>query len=321
MTDNRILRAGTWANTPPQDRTNPPDRILVVEDDDSLRELSTDALIRSGYEVDAAADGAAAWDKLQHNRYDLMVTDNNMPKISGLELLKHLRAVRMELPVIMATGALPQEEFDRYPSLRPAATLLKPFTIEEMLQTVKKVLRKAVSTSAGPLQHPTHSAQRVLVVDGDHDLRWLYAEALVDYGCRVDAVADGIAGWDALQANRYDLLITEHELPKLTGVELVAKLRADHMTLPVVMAAGRLPARELAQDPSLQLAATLLKPFTVDTLLDTVKNVLARQTVSPSQSHRCQTDETSRQPLVYCHHNFFSIARVEWTGHPYRADS
>ena len=73
-----------------------------------------------------------------------------------------------------------------------------------------------------------------------------------------------------------ELLITEHDLPRLTGVELVRKLRAARMALPVVMAAGRLPTHQLARNPSLQFAAMLLKPFGVDELLDTVKKVLCR---------------------------------------------
>jgi DNA-binding response OmpR family regulator len=119
--------------------------------------------------------------------------------------------------------------------------------------------------------HPRH---RILVVDEDSDLCRLYADVLALPGCRVDAAEDGAAGWEALQVNNYNLLITEHSLPKLTGVELVRKLRAARMAVPVVMAAIRLPTYELARNPSLQLAATLVKPFTVDALLDTVKNVL-----------------------------------------------
>ena len=71
-------------------------------------------------------------------------------------------------------------------------------------------------------------------------------------------------------------MITEHDMPKLTGVELVRKLRAARMALPVVMAAGKLPTDELARNPSLRLAATLVKPFAIEALLDTVRNVLRR---------------------------------------------
>jgi DNA-binding response OmpR family regulator len=143
-------------------------------------------------------------------------------------------------------------------------------------------LLQAVEPACVPLQREPNSPQRILVVDDDSDLRLLYTDVLIRPGYAVDMAEDGAAGWEALQANNYNLLITEHAMPKLTGVELVRKLRAARMALPVVMAAVRLPTHELARNPSLQLAATLLKPFAVDALLDTVKNVL-RATDSPRE--------------------------------------
>jgi len=126
-------------------------------------------------------------------------------------------------------------------------------------------------TPVRPKPNPPH---RILVVDEDSDLCRLYSTVLARPGCHVDVAQGGEAAWQALQANQYSLLITENEMSDLTGVELVKTLRAAHMTLPVVMAAGRLPLYELARNPSLQLAATLSKPFVVDELLDAVKKVL-----------------------------------------------
>ena len=128
--------------------------------------------------------------------------------------------------------------------------------------------------------------QRILVVDEDSDIRLLYANALAQPGCRVDAVADGATGWEALRANNYNLLITEHCLPTLTGVELVRRLRAARMDVPVVMTAVRLPAQELVRDPVLRLAAVLPKPFYISQLVETVKAVLCatdrpRESVQP----------------------------------------
>jgi DNA-binding response OmpR family regulator len=305
MKDNTTAPGAEPASTALQSQTNPPDQILVAEDDVFFRRVNTQVLLRSGYAVDAAADGAAAWRALNTERYDLLITDNGMPKVSGIELLKKLHGARMTLPVIMATAALPEEEFTRYPWLQPAATLLKPYTGEEMLRIVKKVLREADRTANGaqptmdydmkdnkisqagepanaPRQHPTKASHHILVVDEDSDLRRLYAEALAGLGYHVDAAEDGAAAWEALKANRYHLMITEHEMPNLTGVELVKMVRAAHMAVPVVMAAGRLPTHELARNPSLQLAATLSKPFPVNALLDTVQNVL-RATDSPHE--------------------------------------
>jgi DNA-binding response OmpR family regulator len=69
-------------------------------------------------------------------------------------------------------------------------------------------------------------------------------------------------------------------MPKITGVELVKALRSARMALPVVMVTERLPTYEMAREPSLQIAATLLKPFGVAQLQDTVEAIL-RAAASP----------------------------------------
>jgi CheY-like chemotaxis protein len=122
----------------------PRHRILVVDDDNDTRRLAVDMLIGSGYNVQDAKDGAAGWKALQSdNNYDLIVTDNKMPNMTGIEMIAKLRSARMAVPVIMATGHLPTREFARKSSLRPDATLQKPFSNDDLLKTVKRVLRSA----------------------------------------------------------------------------------------------------------------------------------------------------------------------------------
>jgi DNA-binding response OmpR family regulator len=118
----------------------PVQRILVVDDDRMICQLNSDVLSSHGYIVDVAEDGADAWDALQFNTYDLMITDNSMPNMSGVELLKKIFAVRLPLAVIMATATVPTWEFANHPWLLPAAIMLKPYTIDELLQMVKSIL-------------------------------------------------------------------------------------------------------------------------------------------------------------------------------------
>ena len=112
----------------------------MVEDDDDIRRLNIEVLAGSGYKVDAAADGAIAWDVLQFNGYDLLVTDYNIPRMSGIELIKKLHAARMTLPVILTSGTIPTEKLKRHPWLQIDATLLKPYTPDQLLATVRNVL-------------------------------------------------------------------------------------------------------------------------------------------------------------------------------------
>jgi DNA-binding NtrC family response regulator len=123
-----------------QSQISPPQRILVVDDDFDTRQINISVLAHSGYEVDGAADGALGWRALNSGRYDLLITNHKMPKVSGVELLMKLHAVHSTLPVIMASAILPTEQFIRYPWLPPAATLLQPCNVAKLLDTVNKVL-------------------------------------------------------------------------------------------------------------------------------------------------------------------------------------
>ena len=143
MKDNGGLPSKDYPYTASRLYGNPPQRILIVDDDRNTRELNAMVLTQAGYDVDTARDGAAGFDALQTGLYDLVITDNFMPKVTGIEMLKKLRANQMSLPVIMATGAIPTMEFARNPWLQPDATLLRPYTVEEMLKTVAVVLRVA----------------------------------------------------------------------------------------------------------------------------------------------------------------------------------
>ena len=129
-------------------------RILVVEDDADIRRLNAEVLTQCGYQVDAAEDADVAWHALQENSYDLLVMDNEMPMLTGVDLLKKLYAAHLVVPVIMATETLPLDEFTRFPWLLPAAMLTKPYTIDEFLGTVQAVLR---ATGGAPGQTPPRS--------------------------------------------------------------------------------------------------------------------------------------------------------------------
>lgn len=123
----------------------------MVEDDSNIRQLNSEVLTQCGYHVVAAGDGAAAWNTLQLNKYDLLITDNEMPKVTGVDLLKKLHAAHLAVPVIMATETLPLDEFTRHPWLQPAAMLTKPYTIDELLGTVRQILH---ATDSSPRQDP-----------------------------------------------------------------------------------------------------------------------------------------------------------------------
>jgi DNA-binding response OmpR family regulator len=174
------------------------------------------------------------------------------------------------------------------------------------------LISRAEEANGAILQTPTNYPRRILVVDDDSDLRLLYADVLVRPDYQVDAAEDGAAGWEALRAKRYDLLIIDNDIRELTGIELVKKLRSARMALPVVMATGRLPTCELARNPSLQPAVMLLKPFAVNELLDTVETVLCaaeslREQLDPLPNRQSQPSAVGLRLIETGH---FSPAQI-----------
>ena len=117
-------------------------KILVVDDDQRLRELLTRYLGEQGFAV-KPADGAAAMDKaLARERYDLLVLDLMMPGEDGLSVCRRLRAAKEDLPIIMLTAT--GDDVDRIVGLEMGADdyLPKPFNPRELVARIHAVLRR-----------------------------------------------------------------------------------------------------------------------------------------------------------------------------------
>jgi DNA-binding response OmpR family regulator len=117
----------------------------VVEEKGDLRQLTAEVLIDAGYEVDIAEDGAIAWTALQLSQYDLLITDQFVPKSSSVELLTKIHHAHMTLPVIMAAGIPPTWGFALYTWLRPVKMLLKPYSFQKLLALVNNILQGTIS--------------------------------------------------------------------------------------------------------------------------------------------------------------------------------
>ena len=94
----------------------------------------------AGYQVDVAENGAAAWDAIQLNNYNLVITDNTMPRMTGIQMIEKMRAAGMVVPVIVASGTMSKEELIHSPHLQPASVLPKPYTAANLLLMVKEIL-------------------------------------------------------------------------------------------------------------------------------------------------------------------------------------
>ena len=117
-------------------------RLLVVEDEHSLREDIARKLRLSGYEVDACADGEAALEALAAERYDLVLLDLNLPKVDGMQVLRTLRRHDLETCVLILSAR--SEIADKVEGLDAGANdyLSKPFHLAELEARVRSLTRR-----------------------------------------------------------------------------------------------------------------------------------------------------------------------------------
>lgn len=123
-------------------------RILIVDDEPSMRLGLVDNLEFEGHEVDDAADGESGLYKILNNKYDLIILDVMMPKLSGFDVCKKVRQRGIETPVILLTAK--GEEIDKVLGLELGADdyITKPFSLRELLARIKAILRRAVKDSS-----------------------------------------------------------------------------------------------------------------------------------------------------------------------------
>ena len=125
-------------------------RLLLVEDDTTLRQALTFNLTREGYDVSTAADGEAALEAARNEHLDLVLLDVMLPGMSGVEVLRVLRREGIATPVIILSAK--GDEIDRVVGLKVGADdyIAKPFSRPELLARIEAVLRRQRREAEAP---------------------------------------------------------------------------------------------------------------------------------------------------------------------------
>jgi excisionase family DNA binding protein len=115
-------------------------RVLVVDDEEGIRDLLSKTLALADYEVDLAHDGRTALDRLRLIQYDLLITDLRMPGVDGLTVIREARRLKAELPVIIITGYSSEASAIEAINLGVQGYLTKPFRVPRVLAAASKAL-------------------------------------------------------------------------------------------------------------------------------------------------------------------------------------
>jgi two-component system chemotaxis response regulator CheY len=117
--------------------------IMTADDSASVRQMVSFTLKQAGYEVIEAVDGQDAVDKLDKNPVHMLITDLNMPKIDGIDLIRQVRAKSQYkfIPIIMLTTESQDSKKQEGKAVGATGWIVKPFKPDQLLGVIKKVLR------------------------------------------------------------------------------------------------------------------------------------------------------------------------------------
>jgi signal transduction histidine kinase/response regulator RpfG family c-di-GMP phosphodiesterase len=269
---------------PPERAVGGIETILVVEDDAAVQATTVDILSALGYRVLKANDGQSALTVLQSGiPIDMLFTDVVMPgPVRSPELARQAKALMPQIEVLYTSGYT-QNAIVHDGRLDPGVELIsKPYRREDLARKIRAMFAKKRPVAVAPAQMPAHvpgeaasnGGLRLLVVEDNDDSREITSELLAMLGHRVQSAASAEAALALPDWDKIDALLTDINLPNMSGIELARTMLAKAPRIRVVLASGygQMSLGELG------FAAEFLpKPFDMDAMRALLARLASRQ--------------------------------------------
>ncbi len=264
----------TTAAAPPDAAATRAHRIVVAEDSRLQRRTWAGALRSEGFEVIEAEDGRLGLEAVKRERPDLLLTDVEMPHMTGYELCAAVKSdpELAAVPVVILTtlGGFEQirEGFEAGASdylVKPKEGERESF-LDNLVDRVQSIL-----SGEGVVQRGS-----VLVVDDSNLTRSLVQTAVEKAGFQVTPVESGEEALEVLSSARFDLMITDVEMPGMNGMELSHRVRNDPRTedLPILVLTASRDRSHREMGKGIGVDGYLTKPFSHEKLVVALENAL-----------------------------------------------
>lgn len=233
-----------------------PDKIIVmvVDDDPMLLSLLTDTLNAIGYSSVSVPDGESAVKVLQdRGNIDIIISDINLPGIDGLELVRRVKRISPDIPVILITGVSMNGIRSRAYQEGADGFLDKPFRISVVESMMQRLLK-----------HGSLRGSAVLVIDDNAKSRDVIKDLLAELNFDPIVAADGFEALEIIRRRRIDIVVTDLMMPGMNGVELARRVRDVSPSSHLIIYSGITP--DAAQESEIKSTADafLKKPVSLE---------------------------------------------------------
>ncbi len=234
-------------------------RVLVVDDDPALTELLVDTLSSIGYEAKDAQSATAALKLLKEESFDLVISDINMPHMSGIELLQEIKRLNRRLPVMLITGICTDTVKQQAFTNGADGFLAKPFRIGTIEREIGKLLAAV-------------RRRRVVVIDDNEEFLSTLTQRLQEHDNEVAAFATLKQAFVHLQNHPVDLVITDLRMPDGDGLTLANWIHQHIPRIPVVMVSAYATDSLVSRFRDAGIEKFIAKPVNFDVLDEVVEH-------------------------------------------------
>lgn len=251
--------------------------VLIGDDSITIRRVVKNELIQLGFmehQIREAGDGKSSSDILANTKFDMVISDWNLPKMNGLDLLKHIRSTPKlkDIPFLMLTSEANEENILKALEEGADQYITKPFKATVLEETIKKILSAK----------NVFGNKKVLVVDDSPVMRRIIKKNLKQAGFLDENILESLEGdtaTDWILVKNFDLIISDWHMPKVDGLEFFYRLQAydDFKDIPFLMVTSEAQKVKVMEALNAGISNYILKPFTAMDLEKKIKQIISKK--------------------------------------------
>ena len=205
-------------------------KILIIEDEDSLRDLITNHLSKEGFRTVAAANGEIGYKKIKEEKPDLILLDIVMPIMDGYQVLEKMYKEKNKTPVIIISNSGQPVEIEKTKRLGAVDHLIKTeFRPQDLMIIIKKHFDSLSGKNKKKyIPHSDVKGPKIVIVEDEKFLRELCASELDKAGFSTFEIIDGTEAVNAIKTIKPDLALLDLLLPDINGFDVLKQIKSDH---------------------------------------------------------------------------------------------